>query len=68
MYDIIFIGDKSSSKWHELKTRFVTAKQASCFESARKQCLTPMFWAVYDDIHIKEDWQFDYAVDRKSVV
>lgn len=70
MYDIFFIGTGDNPRWHELKSRFVTAKRASSFESAQKQSFTPMFWVVHDDLIIVDDWCFDYTVpewDQKYV-
>ena len=64
MYDIFFIGDKNSSRWQELKSRFVTARCVKDFKSAQKQCLTPMFWIVHDDLLIDSNWNFDYVVPR----
>ena len=60
MYDIIFIGDKAHPNWNRLKERFPTAKQAETFAQAQKKSLTKMFWTVYDDVVVLDDWGFDY--------
>jgi len=57
MYDIFYVGD------HNLRNRFPTAKQVKSFEEAQKQSLTKMFWIVWPDITVVEDFDFTYKVD-----
>ena len=66
MYDIIFIGSKYSNQWKILKNKFVNAKQADNFESAKKKALTKFFWIVPDDVVINSDFYFDYIPDEWS--
>jgi len=67
MYDIIFIGDKKLKSWDSLKSKFPTAKQADTFEIASKKSLTKMFWAVYPDLNLVDDWDFSYQADDYSL-
>jgi hypothetical protein len=60
MYDIIFIGNKAHPNFRQLKERFPTAKQAETFAQARKKSLTKMFWTVYDDVLVLDNWDFSY--------
>ena len=61
MYDIFYIGN------HNLKERFPTAKRVNSFEHAKQQSLTKMFWVVWPDIKIKEDFDFSYKADDYSL-
>ena len=65
MYDIIFIGNKDDS-WYELKERFPTLKNASSLEQAKQISITKMFWVVWPDIVICDNFEFDYVVDDWS--
>jgi hypothetical protein len=68
MYDIIFLGDKTIHKysWEKLKTRFPTAKNASTLDQAKNLCITKMFWVVWPDIVLDDNFEFDYIVDDWS--
>ena len=65
MYDIIFIG-KKNLYWKELKQRFPTLKVASTVEDAKRKCITKMFWVVWPDITVNDDFNFDYEPDAWS--
>ena len=65
MYDIIYIGQKTKN-WKNLKERFFSAKRADSFEEAQKKSLTSMFWAVWPDIEILEDFDMDFEPDDWS--
>jgi len=66
MYDIIFIGDTSfhNTVWQTYKSRFPAIKSAKDIETAKRICLTKMFWVVWPDIEISKDFDFDYSVDQ----
>jgi hypothetical protein len=68
MYDIIFLGDKTIHKhsWEKLKTRFPTAKNASTLDQAKNLSITKMFWVVWPDIILEDNFEFDYTVDDWS--
>lgn len=65
MYDIIFIGEKNIY-WKELKQRFPTLKTASTVADAKRICITKMFWVVWPDITVNDDFNFDYKPDAWS--
>lgn len=62
MYDIFYIGNNS-----KLKEKFPTAKKVETFEQAQRQCLTKMFWLVWSDVEISNDFEFDYKADDWSL-
>lgn len=66
MYDIIFIGN-DSPQWKALKSRFKTAKRADSFEKAQKKAFTKMFWVVWDDLIVSDNFNFDYEADDWSL-
>ena len=63
--DIIFIGEKTQ-QWDKLKSRFPTAKRADTFHKAQKMSMTKMFWAVWDDVDVCDDFDFTYIADDWS--
>ncbi len=65
MYDIIFIGEKNK-QWKSVKQRFPLLKHASTLEDAKRVCITKMFWVVWPDIVINDDFNFDYEPDAWS--
>ena len=72
MYDIIFIGHNTSSSLETFKKfqeKFPTVKHVindnniqEAFQLASKKSFTKMFWAVWDDLVIRNDFKFDYKV------
>jgi len=56
MYDIFVIGNNLN--WKKIKNKYPFAKKATDFKEAKSKSLTPMFWAVWDDIDLKEDFDF----------
>jgi hypothetical protein len=65
MYDIIFIGEKNK-QWNSAKQRFPLLKNADTLEDAKRICITKMFWVVWPDIVINNDFNFDYEPDAWS--
>ena len=65
MYDIIFIGEKNK-QWKSAKQRFPLLKHASTLDDAKRICITKMFWVVWPDIIINDNFNFDYEVDAWS--
>ena len=65
MYDIIFIGEKNK-QWKSAKQRFPLLKHANTLEDAKRICITKMFWVVWPDIVINNDFNFDYEPDAWS--
>jgi len=71
MYDIIYIGknnEYSKRAFSKLKNRFPLAKSVfeddthRAFNLAQKKIFTKMFWIVWDDLTIEQDFNFDYTV------
>lgn len=80
MYDIIFIGrntEFSNSAYSRLTKRFPNAKRVmheadmqETFKKAAAKSFTQMFWIVWDDLAIDNEFKFDYIVpewDREYV-
>jgi len=71
MYDIIFVSQKGNkAPYEKLCKKFPTVKYASSFEQAMRKSLTDMFYVVWDDIEIVDNFNFDYDVpewDKKYV-
>jgi len=66
VYDLFFVGN-SDSHWKRLKSRFPNARQIKVQDSlkiaiqqARAQSFTPMFWAVWEDLVIKDSFDFNF--------
>ena len=62
MYDIIFVGDKQSKSFEELRRRFPLAKSAASLQEAVKKSFTKLFWVVWPDITIEPNFNFEYEV------
>ena len=63
--DIIFVGDPND-QWKKLKERFPTAKRATTFFKAQKMAMTKLFWAVWHDVELNDDFDFSYQPDEWS--
>jgi len=63
MYDIVFFGERNNN-WDILKERFPTAKNITNLENINKITFTKMYWLVYDDLIINEDFNFDYKIEE----
>ena len=69
MSDIVFINDNSkyaNDAWASLKAAYPRAKQAETFEQAQKKVFTKMFWVVWPDTQIDNNFKFDYVADEWS--
>ena len=62
MYDIFVIGNNLN--WKKIKSKYPFAKKAISFTEAKSKALTPMFWAVWDDINVREDFDFTVSVPK----
>ena len=73
MYDIFVISNddvKLKDTISKLKTRTPLIKKAKTFEEAQRMAITTMFWVVWDNLDIVDDFKFDYVVpswDREYV-
>jgi hypothetical protein len=66
VYDLFFIGN-SDTHWRRLKSRFPQARQIRVSSNIRnavleagRQSFTPMFWAVWDDVNVRDDFNFEF--------
>lgn len=66
VYDLFFIGN-SDTHWRRLKSRFPSARQIKIEDSlktaiaqAGSQSFTPMFWAVWEDLLVADEFAFNY--------
>ena len=66
MYDIIYIGKNTDQQYLDLKLKYPTAKFSEDVSSAKKKCFTKMFWVVWPDIDVCDDFKFDYSADEWS--
>ena len=65
MHDIIFISngtDAQEKSYAEFKKMFLLAKKASTYEEAKRKSFTKLFWLVWPDLKISDDFKFDYFV------
>ena len=73
MYDIFVISNddvKLKDTISKLKTRTPLINKAKTFEEAQRMAITTMFWVVWDNLDIVDDFKFDYVVpswDREYV-
>ena len=63
MYDIIFISRNNKSSeldFNRLKQTWPFAKTANSFRDAQKKSTTKLFWAVWPDVIVDINFNFDY--------
>lgn len=63
MYDIIFISRNNKSSeldFNRLKQTWPFAKTADSFRAAQKKSTTKLFWAVWPDVIVDINFNFDY--------
>ena len=63
MYDIIFISRKNKSSqldFARLKQSWPFVKEASSFKEAQHKSTTKLFWAVWPDVVVDINFNFDY--------
>ena len=77
MYDIVFISYQELSadeNYAALKARFPMAKHVhnvkdihQAYTKAAKKCFTKMFWVVWSDTLVHDDFDFSYKADDYSL-
>lgn len=65
MYDIVYIGVESEH-YRLLKQKYTTLKRADNISTARRISMTKMFWVVWPDVDVCDDFKFDYRADEWS--
>jgi hypothetical protein len=66
LYDLFYVsaGIANKENWLEFKSRFPGAQlveNVSSFEILKKKSFTKMFWVVWEDIKIRDDFDFSYS-------
>jgi len=69
MYDIFYISKRSitTSDWETFQRRFPTAQKVEnviSFDDVKSKAFTKLFWIVWDDLIIDENFNLDYVIPR----
>lgn len=65
MYDIFLISSNNNfSELSSIKERFMFVKTAVSLDDARQQSLTNMFWIVWDELIVDDDFDFNFDVSK----
>jgi hypothetical protein len=69
MYDIFYISKHNISiqSWKTFQHRFPTAQKIEnvvSFDNVKDKAFTKLFWVVWDDLTILEDFNFSYVVPK----
>ena len=69
IYDLFYVGfgNVNAEHWLEFKAKFPNAQlieNAKSFNDVKNKSFTKMFWIVWDDIKIKDDFDFSYRVTK----
>jgi hypothetical protein len=69
VHDIFYVSKHAISKydWNEFRNRYPTAikvEYAASFDDVKTKSFTKMFWIVWNDLEILEDFKFDYVVPK----
>ena len=63
IYDLFYVSQGKAEHWQEFKSRFPNAQLIEDVESLdqiKQKTLTRMFWVVWDDMKVKDDFDFEY--------
>jgi len=63
IYDLFYVSVGRAEHWQEFKDRFPSAQLIENIQSLddiKKRTFTRMFWVVWDDMKIREDFDFEY--------
>ena len=63
MYDVFFItkNDFQTPQYQKLLSKVPHVKIASDLSSAKNKSLTSMFWVVWDDVIVSDEFNFDFT-------
>lgn len=61
MYDIFYVG-KKTKELSKLKTMYPFIKHVDTFYQAQQSSYTKMFWIVWDDIVVRDYFDFTYSI------
>lgn len=68
-YDLFYVstGIVDQNDWAKFKSRFPNAQKvenASSIDDVKKKSFTKMFWLVWDDIVVKDNFNFEYEATK----
>jgi len=69
IYDLFYIsrGEIDNERWQTFKSRFPTAQRIDNlkgYSDLKKESFTKMFWAVWDDVIVADDFDFSYRATQ----
>lgn len=69
IYDLFYVSKDSiaDEDWNIFKQRFPAAQKienAVSFEDIKKRAFTKLFWVVWDDLVVHDDFKFDYRAPK----
>ena len=69
IYDLFLVSNKSVNKetWSLFKQRFPNAQlleNVNSFDQIKSRAFTKMFWVVWDDIVVRDDFDFSYVATK----
>jgi len=67
MYDIFFVSKKNVNRdsWEKFRTRFPNSQKienVTSFDDLRNKAFTKLFWVVWDDLIVLDNFNFEYVV------
>lgn len=63
IYDLFYVSKNKAEHWQEFKQRFPSAQLIENIQSLddiKKRTFTKMFWVIWDDMKIRDDFDFEY--------
>jgi len=69
MYDIFYVSRTNidNDEWESFKSRFPSAQKQEnvrTFEELKSKAFTKMFWVVWSDLNVSDDFKLDYVVPK----
>lgn len=69
IYDLFYVGlsNVNTENWLEFKAKFPNAQlieNVKSFDDVKKKSFTKMFWIVWDDIKVRDDFDFSYRATK----
>jgi hypothetical protein len=67
IYDLFYVSQGEAEHWLEFKSRFPNAQLIENIESLdqiKQKTLTRMFWVVWDDVKVRDDFDFEYRATK----
>jgi hypothetical protein len=66
-YDIFYVSKNTidTTDWNQFRSRFPSAQKidgVKSFDDIRKKAFTKLFWVIWDDLEIVDNFNFDYQV------